>query len=222
MEEKEKSEYDVYFIADLHLRHRNILKHQPNRVHAMGLKNEEDIDGHDQYIIDAWLDTVKRNDHVYVLGDMILSSKQDSLKILHNLKSKGCHIHLIVGNHDKSTQNMKNMFNSIDLIKVVDFKKSVFPFLDEDFCCVMCHYPLLSWPRKAHGSIMLHGHTHNNSPHENEGNDLRLNVGMDTPFANYQLISLEKIYTWYKGKLNGENPKDYIEKITKEDPKFIR
>ena len=131
MEEKQKAPYDIWIISDLHILHKNILRHQPKRIEVMGLKDEEDIETHDKWIIDMWLKTVKRNDHVYVLGDMILSSQQNSLFILHKLKSTGCKIHLIIGNHDKSAQKLTTMFETIDLIKVVDFKKSVFPFLDQ-------------------------------------------------------------------------------------------
>lgn len=215
--------YNVYFISDLHLCHRNILKHSKDRIKVMGLKDENDIEGHDKYIIDMWLNTVKRGDHIYVLGDMILANREISLKILHKLKSKGCHIHLIVGNHDKSIVKLTDMFDSIDLIKVVDFKKTVFPFLDNDFTCVMCHYPMKSWPRKPHGAVNLYGHVHDNSPWiDIETDDLCLNVGLDTSFADYKLIPLEKIYEWYKNKLGGLKPEEYIEKITNENPRFIR
>ncbi len=222
-ETKRSSTPTIWFTADLHICHKNILKHQSKRVKAMNLENDEDIINHDKYIKDMWLSMVKRGDHVYVLGDMIMANRDTAVRVLHALKSKGCHIHLIVGNHDKSTQNLTNMFNSIDLIKVVDFKKTVFPFLDEDFTCVLCHYPMKSWPRKCHGAVNLFGHIHDNSPWvDTETDDLCLNVGLDTPFADYKLISLEQIYEWYKKKLNGLSPTDYIEKCSKENPKFIR
>ena len=215
---------NVWFTADLHFRHKNILRHQSNRMLAMGLADENDIEKHDQYLFDMWCSMVKRGDHVYVLGDFILSNKQDALTLLHRLKQKtGCKIHLIVGNHDKATKGFANMFQSIDLIKVVDFKKSAFPFLDEDFTCVLCHYPLKSWPRKCFGAVNLFGHIHNNAPWvDTETDDLCLNVGVDTPFANYKLVSLEQVYEWYKKKLNGLSPKEYIEKISESNPYLIR
>lgn len=225
MEEKQKAPYDVWIISDLHILHKNILRHQPKRIEVMGLKNEEDIKTHDKWIIDMWLKTVKRNDHVYVLGDMILSSQQNSIYVLHKLKSTGCKIHLIVGNHDKSTQKMFNMFDSIDLIKIVDFKKNVFPFLEEDFTVVMCHYPMVTWPRKAHGAMHLFGHIHANAPHIDFGvtkGDLMLNVGLDASMANYSLINLKDIYKWYKERLNGLKPKEYIEQISKKNTSFVR
>lgn len=190
----------------------------------MGLENNNDIENHDLWIRKMWLDTVKRGDHVYVLGDFILTNKEEALKTLHALKSTGSHIHLIVGNHDKATENMDNMFNSIDLLKVVDFKKTAFPFIEEEtFPCVLCHYPMKTWPRKCHGAVNLYGHVHDNSPWiDVDPYDLCLNVGFDAPFSNYGLISLERVYNWYKKRLNGKTPEEYIEWATKCNKEFIR
>ena len=227
MQEKEIKDapYEVWAVSDLHLRHKHILRHQKARIEAMSLKDEDDIDGHDKYIIDMWLSMTKRNDHIYIMGDFIMSNRDTAVYVLHKLKSNGCKIHLIVGNHDKATLKLDNLLESIDLIKVVDFKKSVFTFLDEDLPVVMCHYPMATWPRKCHGAIHLFGHIHANSPHIDEGlqeGDLMLNVGLDTKLANYKLINLRDIYKWYKEKLGGLSPTDYIEKVTKENKTFIR
>lgn len=219
------TQFNVWFIADCHISHKNILKHQSNRITAMDLQDENDIQGHDDYILDMWLDMTNRGDHIYVLGDFILSSRDKAVRMLHRLKSNGCKIHLIVGNHDKATQNLDNMFESIDLIKVVDFKKSMFDFLDRDLPVVMCHYPMATWPRKSHGAIHLFGHIHANSPWIDKGlelGDLMLNVGLDTPFANYRLISLKDIYKWYKTQVGDKKPEDYINEMSKINPKFVR
>ena len=71
MRKEQKAPYDVWVISDLHLQHKNILRHQPKRIEVMSLKDDDDIETHDKWIIDMWLKTVKRKDHVYVLGDMI-------------------------------------------------------------------------------------------------------------------------------------------------------
>ena len=217
--------HNVWFIADLHIAHKNILRHQKGRIEAMGLKDDNDIEAHDKYVIDMWLNTVKRGDYVYVLGDMIMSNQATSLAILHKLKSNGCKIYLIVGNHDKSTQKLTNMFESIDLIKVVDFRKGMFPFLEDDLTIVMSHYPMVTWHKKSYGALHLFGHVHQNAPHINEGvtnGDLMLNVGLDTPLANYSLINLETIYKWWKNKIGDLRPSEYIDKVSKENPLFVR
>lgn len=233
MEQKiRKSEYGVYFISDLHIAHKNILKHQPNRlpyVEAFAKEhNIEDINkAHDEWLIDLWLKTTKRNDIIYVLGDFIMANQEESLKILHRLKSNGCKIHLIVGNHDKSIHKMYNMFESIENIKVTTFKETVFPFIknNEMFQCVMCHYPLATWFNKCRGSIQMYGHIHSNSPWIDYGVnplDLQFNVGFDAPLASMGLIPIEEIYNEWKKKLNGIPPMKYADWATEKDPHFIR
>lgn len=213
----------VWFIADLHICHKNILRHQTNRLKKMGLTDENDFETHDKYIIDMWHSLVSRGDIVYVLGDFIMANKEKSFNILNDLKKQGAKIHLIVGNHDKSTQNLENMFESISLIKDVVFKKNVFDFLNEDFEVVMCHFPMKSWNNKCRGSMHLYGHIHNNSPWvDEETDDICLNVGLDNPICEYKLFSLEKIYEIYLKKLNGIKPKDYSNEVTKRNPKYIR
>lgn len=222
MNTKDKVQYNIFFISDLHICHKNILHHSKERVGAMNLKDNTDIEGHDEYIINMWLNQTKRGDHIYVLGDFIMSNQQESIKILNRLKSNGCKIHLIVGNHDKSTQKMYNMFESIDIIKVVNFKKTMFDFLEEDFQIVMCHYPMKSWFNKCRGSLHLYGHVHWNSPWVDESDDLCFNVGYDNPMCNYKLFTLEQVYDYYKKKLNGLSPKEYSDKISQINKKYIR
>lgn len=215
--------HNIYFTADLHIRHKNILHHQKERIEKMNLPNSEAIDEHDKYIIDMVLSSTKRGDELYVLGDLVMASQQESIKILHQLKKNGLKLHLIVGNHDKSTHKMLNMFESINLIKVLNFNQKAFPFIEEsDFKCVLCHYPMKSWPHKCQGSMHLYGHIHANAPWADGPSDLMLNVGLDNPQSNFKLWSLEEIYAYYKEKLGGLTPKQYIEKVSQEDPLFVR
>ncbi|MBR6516944.1 MAG: metallophosphoesterase family protein [Bacilli bacterium] len=203
--------------------HKNILRHQKNRLTAMNLSNEDDIEAHDKYIIDMWHSMVNRGDQVYVLGDFIMANKEESLRVLNELKKKGAKIHLIVGNHDRSTQKLDNMFESIELIKVVQFKKNVFEFLEDDFEVVMCHYPMKSWHNKCRGSMHLYGHVHANSLWmDEETDDMCLNVGLDNPMCGYKLFSLEQIYDYYLKKLNGIKPQDYSDIMTEKNDRYIR
>lgn len=223
-----KSEYGIYFISDWHEKHKNILKHQPNRVPLVEqYAKENDIEdineAHDKWLEDIWLKTTKRGDHVYVLGDFIMDNQEGSLKILNRLKKNGCRIHLVVGNHDKSTQKMYNMYDSIDLIKTVNFKKTVFPFIEEEiFQCILCHYPMKSWFNKCRGSAMIYGHVHDNSPWLDDSLDLSFNVGFDAPLANMGLIPLEELYSAYKKKLGDKSVKGYADWATDNDKNFVR
>lgn len=213
----------IWFCADLHLCHKNILKHQPNRIHQMNLQDENDIDGHNQYIVNMWLSKTQKDDEIYVLGDMFMGvSQETALYYIDKLKSNGCKIHLLVGNHDKAIRNMINKFDSINLIERVVFNKDDFSFLQNTLEVIMSHYPMKSWEGKCRGSLMLYGHVHDNSLWIDDGEDLTFNVGLDNPICNCSLISLEAINEIYHRKLNGLTPRQYIKKITDENKFFIR
>lgn len=215
-------DYNVWFTADLHIGHKNILKHQKQRIDKMSLSGDEDIKGHDNFIIDMWQSLTEKKDHIYVLGDFIMKNKEEAIKILNILKDGGRKIHLIVGNHDKSTKKVANMFESVDEIKSVIFKSTNYSFLKNDFNVVMCHYPMKTWQNKCRGAMQLYGHVHSNSPWIDEEDDLCLNVGLDNPICDYKLISLESVYEYYLHRLNNIDPKEYSDEITKINNKYIR
>jgi calcineurin-like phosphoesterase family protein len=70
--------YNVWFVSDLHIGHKNILYHSPNRIESFNLKDKNDIDEHDKYVINMWLSMTKRGDHIYVLGDFIMTNKKET------------------------------------------------------------------------------------------------------------------------------------------------
>lgn len=220
---KEKPQsYNVYFISDMHCCHKNILQYQPNRIEAMQLQNNEDVDGMNKYIYKMWNNTVKRGDHVYLLGDFCVGSTDDVKRCVYKLKEKGVSLHAIVGNHDRHMSQVFNQFASIDYIKTVTFKKSVFTFMDEDFRVCLCHYPMLSWPDKSRGSALIYGHIHSRYPFlDKETPDLMVNAGLDAPLSNYQLISLEKVWKYFKDKRGDMTASEYVAYEKKTYDKFI-
>lgn len=213
---------NIWFIADLHIGHKNILFHQPNRIIGMNLKDDKDIEGHDSYLINTWISQTKEGDHIYVLGDFIMGSQHFVFYVLNRLKSNGCKIFLVVGNHDKGLKGFEKFFESTDLIKRVIFKKEEFSFLLKDFEVILSHYPLKSWEGKCRGSMNLYGHVHDNANWVDEEDDLCLNVGVDGKLTHYRLYSLEEIYAYYLTKLNGLTPKEYIKEITEKNKFFVR
>ena len=222
VQKQEPKPYNVYFIADTHIGHKNILFHQPNRVKDLNLKGADDVEGMNEYIYKMWDDTVKRGDHVYLLGDVFLGGRVDAWKCIQRLKKKGANIHLIVGNHDRNIPKFNNQFASIDYIKTVTFRKTVFPFLDEDFRVCLCHYPMISWPDKCRGAALIYGHVHSNYPFlDEETDDLMVNVGFDAPLANYKLIPLEKVWKYFYDKRGGLPSIDYVNAERKENRRFV-
>lgn len=186
----------VWFTADLHIQHKNVLKHCPERAAAGGF-DCNDIEAHDKWVIDTWNKTVSKNDIVYILGDFSFApSEVIKKKILPKLNGTKF---LILGNHDKSSSRLDNYFQQITQIKEVTFKQKNYDFLKENFSVVMCHFPMLTWNRKMYGVCHLHGHCHNTlSEYNVESGDLRVDVGFDSDIANFNLVDLETVYQYMR------------------------
>lgn len=194
MKNKEK----IWFIADSHFGHKNILKFSPKRLQEFGLDiNDSDVvTKHDEAFISRWNMTVAKHDTVYILGDLSFAPVEETKKILERLHGKK---HLIVGNHDASCKGLENYFESVSQIKEVWFKTHVHNFLDEHMHCILCHFPLIAWNRRMHGAIMVHGHTHGALDLINkESEELRVDVGFDGELSDCGLISLEQLYHYMK------------------------
>lgn len=92
----------IYFISDLHLGHKNILKFSPSRGGTC-------MKSHAEWLVDQWNTVVLKRDIVYVLGDVCFDKKY-----LHYLKQMNGQKNLILGNHDEFNLDIyKNYFNNI-------------------------------------------------------------------------------------------------------------
>lgn len=211
---------NVWFTSDLHIGHKNILKHQPNRIKHMSLSSENDIEKHDKWLINYWNRTVKRNDIVYICGDFIMGNKQFTEKVLKQLVGNK---HLILGNHDRNWIDLSRYFQSVSFIKELKFKPENYPFLKETFELTLQHYAMLIWNKKHYGACQVMGHSHGSLDAYNElQNDLRVDVGFDSKLANFEFVSLEKLYNYFKEKTKGMTFLDYaIEKRKELDNSFL-
>ena len=133
-----------YYISDLHLGHKNILRicnHPFNNIEEMEIK-----------IIENWNKKVTPEDDIWLLGDVIHHHGGNYVNTLKNLNGKK---HLIIGNNEKNIMNnekAKKLFESIDYYREIT---------DNDKMVVMFHHPILEWNRYYQNSIHLHGHIHN-------------------------------------------------------------
>ncbi len=209
----------VYFTSDTHFTHKNILYFKPKRREAAGitleelkgLPNEELLSRHDKWLIDRWNETVKKGDVVYILGDVCLANKEKTERILNRLHGTKF---LIRGNHDKSCNGLERYFEGVYDIKEAKFSHNQFPFIKEGetFCVEMCHYPLLAWNRRTHGTCMVHGHTHGTIDKLNrESKELRVDVGLDAEISGLQLVPLEKLYAHFREMVENAGCKTFQE-----------
>lgn len=183
---------NIYFIADLHFGHKNIL--------TLANRRFSSIQEHDDHIIKCVNETVSTSDHLYILGD--LGFHKDYVGLATQIsKINTRNIHIIKGNHD----NMQNLvrLNRDGMIVEVKEMKTVQKGRDHIFCC---HYPLREWPGFYRGHYHAHGHVHNTlSPYERS-----MDVGVDSigyyPIEFDDLI--KRIDNWTEGRTSKISEED--------------
>jgi calcineurin-like phosphoesterase family protein len=79
--------HNIFYIADTHFGHNNILKYTRGRFGS--------IEEHDEHIVERWNDTVRASDKIYLLGDVVINRR--CIPILSRLNGRKV---LVRGNHD--------------------------------------------------------------------------------------------------------------------------
>lgn len=178
----------VYFTADTHFGHANIIKYC-NRPFA-------DVEEHDQELVRRWNLVVPPDGVVYHLGDFAFGSAQFAADIRRQLNGE---IHFIRGNHDKAAREANRggaIFASEQDYLVLKGSPDI----------VMFHYPIYNWDKKHHGSWHLFGHVHNN-PCNAERNGLCLNVGVDV--CAFAPLTMEEVADKLRGReVAGNKPSE--------------
>lgn len=196
---------NVYFSGDGHIGHQGILKYMPERPYA----TELDTTAHDEWFIDLWQKTVDKHDRIYFAGDLTLYKSEDARRLLEQLPGEK---YLAIGNHDDSIKAHSNYFRKVAQIMEITIKPSMCNCLQEELHIVLCHYPMLDWPGKHQGAIMLHGHCHGTMDEFNaNSNELRFDVGFDGALAKKAggFIDVKTLYETIMEKTNGLTPQQY-------------
>lgn len=174
---------NIFFTADTHFGHGNIIKYanRPFLHKVGGAVGTPNILAHDNCIIDRCNEVVKRGDILYHLGDLAWSSYPIE-QYLSRLNTK--EVHLIYGNHDKPKKLKSLLFRSQQEIKSISVN---------GLLITLCHYPMRSWRNKGHGAYQLYGHCHNAMP----GLGRQMDVGVDTHnFYPWALEDVIKKLSW--------------------------
>jgi len=162
----------MYFTADLHYGHDNIVKHC--RRPALSPEERRRLDAgedfrvsagtrqaHHDWLVDGVNSAVGRNDVLWVLGDCV--ARRDAEEFRSRVRCKD--LRLVRGNHD--APHTESIFTQVhDLFNLFWGGKWL----------VLCHYPMKSWYKSHRGSYQLHGHCHGNLPPHD---DLQMDVGVD-------------------------------------------
>lgn len=156
---------NVFLISDTHFGHTNIIKYC-DRPFAT-------VEEMDQALIENWNSTVSKNDKVYHLGDVTMSTRK--LKVLEELNGNKI---LIKGNHD-----------------IFKLKYYVPYFSDirgshEVSNLLLTHIPVSDTQKLRYGGN-VHGHTHD----KNLADPWYTNVSVEQ--INYRPIALEEVLKLY-------------------------
>lgn len=140
-ENRREGQTMVYYIADMHFWHENVLGFDNRPFSALEEMHET--------LVQNWNARVTEDDTVYVLGDAFWKNEEKSIRLMQQLCGQK---HLIRGNHDRVKGNLRLYWQSIEpYAELTDEKRLV----------VLSHYPIPFYKSQHSGAVMLYGHVHN-------------------------------------------------------------
>lgn len=126
----------IWFTSDLHLGHRVAI--------SMCERPFETVEEMNEILICNINSCVKKNDTVYILGDIAHRTQVDVVnQWIARMNGKKI---LCKGNHDKK-YNVELFAGIYDFLEIMVHGVNV----------SLMHYPMMSWSKSRHGSLHLHG-----------------------------------------------------------------
>ena len=133
----------VWFTADLHFRHKNIIRYC-NRPFA-------DRDAMNEALVAGIVARVAPEDDLWIVGDFSFVGGRkycaETAALFERLPGRK---HLVRGNHDIAATASLSWASQHDMAMVKTSEARFF----------LCHYPMLTWPSARHGVVHLFGHVH--------------------------------------------------------------
>lgn len=177
----------VWFTADTHFGHANIIKYCDrgySGVHHM-----------DEALIAHWNACVKPDDTVWHLGDFTMGDAEAAMRYRARLNGK---IHLIWGNHDRPAVRVLPIWQSSQYATEINLGGSQI---------TLCHYSMRVWNRSHKDALMFYGHSHRTLP----GDAQTIDVGVDN--WAHRPVTLAEI----KAKLKTLPPRAPVDQHGKDD-----
>lgn len=183
----------VWFTADLHLGHGNIIKycHRPFltadeqdqvRTAPRGdfRVSDDTVRRHDEELLDAINTRVEPNDMLWVVGDFCWGGLVEAARYRGRIRCRN--VFLVWGNHDH--RDIAPVFTAC-------FEQTMIAADGRDIW--LNHYPMRSWPKSFHGSWHVYGHVHGRLAAEDRANETALvrDVGVDP--CGYKPVSVEEL-----------------------------
>lgn len=160
----------IYFTADLHLGHANIIKYCQRPFQS--------VSDMDKAIIDNIMTKLNRGDTLHILGDLALNIKiyEDFVRLCH---TSGINLVIVRGGYDRIPYHLTSIFK-IPIYDLKTIKIGNHPI-------VLCHYCLRVWDRSHYNSWHLFGHSHGTLEAIGKSHD----VGVDN--NNFMPLSFDEI-----------------------------
>jgi len=171
----------IFFTADHHFGHENILKYAKRPW-----KNIEDMN---ENLMTRWNDTVQEGDTVFYVGDFTLKDRGYAESIIKRLNGV---IFFMPGSHDSwwsdKIYSLKTKTDSaFSAPALYEFKGLIKNDAGFGLPIVLCHYAMRSWAVSHYGSWHLFGHHHGNL----EPYGLSFDIGVDC--WDYYPVSLDQV-----------------------------
>ena len=168
----------IYFTADPHFGHANIMRHCNRPFTA--------VEEMDKVLINNWNETVKKNDEIYILGDFTMRTAEAAHWYLTQLNGRKYYIR---GNHDRFLKKYAEYESDFEWVKDYHVLKT------NEHRFVLFHFPILEWDQIHRGAIHLYGHVHNNKVSKEKlaalDGKLAFNVGVDV--NGFRPVSINEI-----------------------------
>jgi calcineurin-like phosphoesterase family protein len=183
----------VWFTADLHLGHGNIIKYcqrpfltadEAEHVRANPRDafrvSDDTVRRHDDELLDAINTRVEPHDMLWVVGDFSWGGLVEAARYRGRIRCRN--LFLVWGNHDH--RDVAPVFTAA-------FEQTLVNVEGRDIW--LNHYPMRSWNKSFHGSWHLYGHVHGRFAAEDRANDVTLvrDVGVDA--CGYKPVSFEEL-----------------------------
>ena len=178
-----KMKPNIFFTADHHFGHENIIKFSERPFESLEQMNEE--------LIKKWNEKIGENDIVYHLGDVSLGKPDVTKDILGRLNGK---IHLIKGNHEYSALRVSDRFEWIKDYHELSIEDEEATHGKQKI--VLFHYAMRTWNASHHGVWQLYGHSHGTLSDDEMA--LSIDVGVDC--HNFYPVSYEEVKEIMKKK----------------------
>jgi calcineurin-like phosphoesterase family protein len=186
----------IWFTADLHLGHANIIRYCLRPFLSAAEKeqalqdprgkwrlSEETVQRHDDALLAALNAMVQSQDTLWILGDFCWGRWETARHYRDQIRCQN--VHLIWGNHDH--RSIRPLFSEA-------IEQGMISVEGQDIW--LNHYPMRSWHKSFHGSWHLYGHVHGRLVKEDEANPWGLTKDVGVDACNYEPISFSQLQAY--------------------------